>query len=313
MNTRLLTFTLIYITIILCGCTIIRYVEPPEEEDVGPIDPGVPKVLDVLVMVDLDRSAANLAPHYNSVLASIGMALELNNVTVRSAAMAPLYSRSGQVVPLLYGENDPRSEFAHWGEAILFFTYDDGALFLQTPAQADGENLAILGPEIARRAIYRPTTADPEAIPYYGEAGDGLLVVYLSASERPCGANEASCQLDGQQPGRYFTATGDNGHASWLTMADGTGLSPRRILHVPITTTEGVDFGTFESRCTRETGFPAGLLDVMEPSQNNYYGALVQQINSNGGRAMSADLCQAFSNKRESIALSIAQQVRQML
>jgi hypothetical protein len=296
----------------LSGCTIIRYVEPPEENNNNGGTPA-PKVVDVLVMIDLDRSAANLAPHYNSVLGSIAMALELNNVTVRSAAMAPLYSRTGQVVPLLYGEDDPRSEFAHWGEAILFYTYDDGARYLQTSADADGENLAILGLELDRRAIYRPQTADPDAIPYFGEAADGLIVIYLSASERPCNAGSTACQLDGDHPGRYFTRTRANGHASWLAMGGGTGLPPGRIMHVAITTAENMSFGDFERRCTGETGFPAALLDVMEPSSNNYYGSFTQEVTRGGGKSMMVDLCQAFSAKRESISLSIAQQVRRML
>ncbi|MFU8804196.1 MAG: hypothetical protein ACNA8W_10335 [Bradymonadaceae bacterium] len=296
------------------GCTLIRYVDPPEENNGGG-GPGeiVPKVVDVLVMIDLDRSAANLAPHYNGVLASIAMALELSHIHVRSAAMAPLYSRAGGVVPLLYGEFDPRSEFQHWGEAIMFYTYDDGARYLQTDVEADGENLAILGLELDRRAIYRPTTADPEAIPYFQEAADGLIVIYLSASERPCAAGDAACQLNGEHPARYLTRKTEDGNVAWLALADETGLPPNRILHVPIVTAEGVGFSDFSQSCSRETGFPAGLLDVMEPSPKNYYGHFTDEIRRQGGRAMTADLCQAFSNKRENIALSVAQQARQML
>lgn len=292
------------------GCTLIRYRDPPSNDDNG--DGGPPKVVDMLVLIDVDRSAANLTPYYHQTLQTLIMGLALKNVAVRSAALAPLYHRSGEVVPLLYGEGDPRSEFEDFGAAIQFYTYDDGQLFLQSRTDNDGENLATLGLELGQRAIYRPRTADPEARPYFLEAADGFVVVYMTASPRPCAANDEACELDGMSPASYFTRRTD-GVADWLSLGDDTRLPPSKIFHLAVVTAEATGYGDFAERCRGYSGFPATMLDVMEPSPKAYYTQFVDGLMRNGGRGLVVDLCQAMSARGEGTLAGAAAAIRATL
>jgi hypothetical protein len=292
------------------GCTIIKYVDPPDED---PPDPPPPKVVDMVVLVDLSRSAANLNESYHQVLGQLFAALGEKNISVRRAAMAPLYRRIGGAVPLLYGDKDPNSQFSGFGEAIAYYTFDDGAMFLQEEVDADGENLATLGLDLDERTIYRPESAEEDGSPYFGEAADGFLVVTLSASERRCAADAEDCRLDMRAPGSYFTATRSGGDAEWLLLPGPTGLPPSKIIHIPVVTAEGVDFTTFEKQCTGQAGFPAAKLDVMEPSDKTYFGPVVDGIRDGGGRAHKVDLCEAMSIQGTPRFLEIAGKINSAL
>lgn len=290
--------TIAALTLALCalalagGCTIVKYVDPPKDpEDVKPD----PKIVDMLVLVDLDRSAANLNDSYHQVLGQLYVALGERGITVRKAAMAPLYHQVGGAVPLLYGDKDEEGVFKDFGEAIAYYTYDDGAKYLQEQVEADGENLAVVGMELDERPIYKPGQAQVNATPYFELPADGFLVVSLSASPRRCGLDEAGCQLDGRSPQAYFTETDEAGNARWLQLAGGQSLPVSKVFHLAIVTAEDKNFEDFESDCTLNPGFPAGKLDVMEPSDKAYFGPLIEAIEDQGGHAAMIDLCEAMS------------------
>lgn len=291
------------------GCTIVRYVDNDGGTTTGP----PPKVIDMLVMIDLDRGTANLTPDYGSILGTLAFALGEQNVEIRRAAMAPLYTRADGAVPLLYGEDDENGEFADFADAIAFYTYDDGAAYLQDPTHSDSANLATLGKELDTRAIYHPTTADPSGAAYYAEPADGFLVVYLSASTRRCAPSDADCLIDGQDPAAYFTATDDRG-AAWLELAGGGSLPASKVFHAAIVTAEGVDYMRFHDQCASFPNFPAAKLDVMQPSEDvAYFGPFVDGIKSGGGHAAMVDLCEAMSSRSEPTLISLAVKIRSML
>ncbi|MBA2664028.1 MAG: hypothetical protein H0U74_17190 [Bradymonadaceae bacterium] len=307
----ILAFTT-WLVLAMAGCTIIRDGNNNNNGNNTNNVVVTPKVVDMLVLVDLDRGSANLSSHYHNILLGLIGSLTLKHIDVRSAALAPLYHRAGAVVPLIYGEGESGGEFSNFGEAIAFYTYDDSNRYLQDRADADGENLAALGLDLGRRAIYRPETANPQARPYFQEAADGFIVVYLTAGQRPCAATDAACQLDGKAPAAYFTAKNSEQNAAWLELAGDSGVQTKRIFHLAIVTPEGVSYDAFSRACTGYPDFPATMLDVMEPSPKAYYGPFVQALQSGGGKGTMIDLCQAMSSRSEALMLGVGNQVRQM-
>ena len=288
------------------GCTIIRYVDGDDDDD-GPTLP--PKVVDMLVVVDLDHRTANLTDDFGGIIGTLGGELAKKNIEVRQAALAPMYGRSEGVVPLLYGENDDASEFGGFTDAVAFYTHDDGAQYLQDDAAYDGENLATLGADLDERAIYRPTTADPNARAYFVEPADGFVVIYLSASPRICGANDSDCAVDGQNPADYFTQAAD-GDAAWLQLPGGMGLPASKIFHGAIVTGEGMNYDAFYERCMAYPNFPATTLDVMEPSEHAYFGPFIEGVQGNGGRGAMVDLCEVMSSRRANSLQGLASKIR---
>lgn len=291
------------------ACTVIRYVDDDDGTTTGP----PPRVVDMLVMIDLDRGTANLTPDYGKILGTISFGLAEQAVQIRRAAMAPLYSRAQGAVPLLFGQGEEGAEFDDFTEAIAFYTNDDGAEYLQDPVEGDSTNLATLGRELDSRAIYHPTTADPGAAAYFAEPADGLLVVYLSASPRACGPAEGGCLIDGRSAVDYFTATDARG-AAWLELPGGGSLPPDKIFHAAIVTAEGADYQTFYGQCSAYRNFPVAKLDVMQPSSDvAYYGPFIEGLGDRGGRGAIVDLCEAMSGVGEPALLSLAVKIRSML
>ena len=177
-------------------------------------------------MVELDRTTVQLAEGYQQILAGLTAGLAEENIMLRKVALAPMYRRSGQAVPLIYGQGDPDAEFESYAEAIAFFAQDGGQRYLRQEVDADGENLAALGMEMGTRSIYHPTSADTNATPYYSTPADGFLVVQLTARARECAHSDVSCQLDGDPAATYFTRE-SGGQAQWLELAGGQGLDAR--------------------------------------------------------------------------------------
>lgn len=291
----LLSLTLLTLAATLPACTIIRYVEPPPKDDnSGGGTPVPPKNVDVLVMVELDRTTVSLAEGYQSILNNLTLGLAANGVLVRKLAIAPMYRRSGEAVPLIYGQGDPDSEFKDYGSAIAFFALDDGMRYLRDEVDADGENLAALGLDLGRASIYHPTRASTTSTPYFSDRTDGFIVVQMTARERYCAYDEQSCQLDGKDPASYFTQQSSQS-LDWMVMADGASYSKERVFHLSVTTEEGVDEDTFITRCERKPGFDHAYLDYMEPSANIYYGPLAKGIEAQGAWSDNLDLCAAMS------------------
>ena len=298
LKTAVICLMLTYAT----GCTIIRYVDNNKNNNNNTGPP--PKIVDMLVLVEMERGTANLTEDIGRVVSILGAALAQQNVIVRKSAMAPMYGRSEGVVPIVYGADDPDSEFGSFAQAIYFYTQDDGVAYLHEHASADTENLSILGSNLDERAVYHPTTADPESRAFYEVAADGFVVVHIAASPRRCAADDDACVSDqGEDPVSYFTSESD-GVADWLTLPGATGVPVDKIFHAVVATAEGVDYETFHKTCTGYPNFPATKLDVMEPSENVFFTSFVNGVKDNGGQAGFLDLCEAMSSRGE---ISIAQ------
>ncbi len=296
------------------GCTIVVHDPQPQPGNNGHNDPPPPRVLDVLVLTQLDRSAGNLAPMYGQILSQLEADLGRENVALRQVGFAPLHRRAQDVVPLIYGRTDgsQQGDFASPGEAISFYATDNGGQYLQQMATGEGENLAALGMSLDQRAIYHPTSADPSAAAYFKAPADGFVVLTFSASKRLCGADEQACQLDGEAAGTYFTAKDADGNATWLSLPGGSGLPPGRIFHAAFVTAEGVDYNQFASHCRGFPNFPNSDLDFMEGSQKRYYGPVAKAINNHGGHAAVVDLCKAFSGDGDKAVRALADKIAGM-
>jgi hypothetical protein len=267
--------------------------------------------VDLLVMAPLERASANLDVDYERIIYLLVSELGEAGVDVRKAALAPLYGRLDRAVPLVYGEGDDSAELAGFADAITFYSRDDGADYLQDEAAAEGDNLAILGADLDARAIYHPTTADPDGRAYFTEPADGFVVLYLSSLARRCDIADSSCAIDGVDPVTYFSREAD-GVATWLALPGG-GLPAARIFHAAMVTAENTDYETFYGRCAGYPNFPAADLDVMEPSAVPYYRELVAGLADRGGRGAFIDLCEAMSSREESVARRLAADIRDMV
>lgn len=299
------------------GCTVFRDRDPKIEDNNGGKVVIKPKEIDLLILVDLDRGAANLSSHYHNIIATLVGELAIKKVNVRSAALAPLYQRTGQSVPLLYGEGLESSEFSSFGETIAYYTFDDGQNHLPDNTKADGQNLADLGHNLGNQPIYHAESADPTGQAYFSEAADGMLVLYLSASARPCALNDADCMINGDTPPvKYFSeldkSDPDEPTAAWLQLANHTGLHPKRIFHLAIVTPEKVSYSDFANKCNGYPQFPATTLDVMEPSPNAYYTPFIEDLRKAGGHGNVLDLCQVLSSRARTTLAATANQIRQI-
>jgi hypothetical protein len=298
---------------LLTGCTIIRKVPGGGGGGGGGGDGETePKVVDVLVQTHLRRSAANLSGDYETIVGKLAAELSANNVEVRGVALAPMYRRHGGTVPLLWGRGADNSQFSSIGEAIRFYTRDDGATYLTDEEAVDGENLASLGMKLDTRSIYHPSMASPDARAYFSQPKDGLVVVSLTAAPRRCNAGDAECQLNGQSPGKFFTKENE-GAARWLSLPGG-GLPTSKTYHAAIVTAEGIGFDEFADACRSKPNFPQTRLDVMQPSEEkSYFGPLTDAIDSNGGHASRVPLCDAMSANADEVIGGLADDIASSL
>jgi hypothetical protein len=118
-----------------------------------------------------------------------------------------------------------------------------------------------------------------------------FMVIYLQPLARKCAMSSTDCQVDGRSPADIFTEANADGTAAWLHFANG-GIPISQVVHVAIDTKEGETPDAFRTRCKAVNGFPANLLDVMEPSQPLYFDPLVSALNTaHKGTGQAGDLC----------------------
>ena len=289
------------------SCTIIREVDPDAGNNGDALPP---KVIDMLVLVELGRGTTNLSEDFGQIIGTLQAGLAGQNVVIRRAAMAPMYGQSDGVVPIVFGENEVGAEFSSFAEALLFYTRDAGTEFIPDQASSDIENLAILGANLDQRAVYHPKGADPNSTAYFEAAQDGFLIVHLAASPRRCSGSDSACtQIEGMNYGAYFTQEVDE-KATWLKLPGKTGFPADKIVHAVIATAEGVDYATFREQCSAFPNFPATKLDVMEPSDKVFFSKFVDEINKKGGEAFQLDLCEAMSKAGEIGLLQMSAKIR---
>lgn len=291
----LASFALLLSTI---ACTVVR----DGDGDGGgggppvPVDPPPPAVVDLLVMVDLDPSATNLAAAHVQVVGALVGELGRLGVMVRRSAVAPLHERVGPAVPLL-GAGD------ELGTLVQRFATGEGAAFLSDAGEGDYANLLALGATLADTPLYASEGLPETGQAYFEPPEDGFVVVVLGALAARCGSRP--CDAAAIEVASALTATGEEGEAAWLDLPGDAGLSPDRIVHVLITPPAVDSHAALVEACRARPNFPTALLDFMAPSPP-FHAEVAGAIVEAGGRARWVDYCGALSSEGHALTAEAA-------
>lgn len=326
-SARTMRFTTVAALLLAGSCTVVV---PGPGSGPGPgggpdgdYTPPPPKPVeaDLLFVINLDQSSANMAPHYAGEFDTPGIAdsliegLSLIGVNVTHWAVIPAYPPAGGGIRLLDGGGPgfsvpmiiqpgpgapggaPDGAAAPSNTSV---TTTDVATQLQLLAAtgnydgpgsvSEAEGIVPVG-QALDDAHLPPELGGIDGQAFFDRPRNLFVVVYLQPLARRCNLTDPQCQIGGRSPADIFTASAPDGTASWLHYASG-GMPVQQIVHVAIATTEGESPDGFIQRCSGVNGFPKALLDVMEPSPTSYFKPLLAALNAaNPGTGQSADLC----------------------
>lgn len=293
------------------GCTVIRYRDPPDAGGGGPVVEVPPPVVDMLVLVEVDPSAANLAPAFDQLVGSVRSALGRAGVEVRNVGLAPLRHRVGDAVPLIAGGD--AASFALHGP-MLAYTTGELAAFLEERTQDEHSNLIELGANLDVTPLYEPSPDAPDGGPRTGEAffgppADGWVVLTLTGLAARCGAGgDADCAVVAAEHAAALLATDpESGNAAWLSFPGGAGLPVARIFHLFAAPPEvGSSYVALSDACTARPNFQVAALDSIQPSEV-YRSDVAQRVSAGGVRAEWLDLCGLLSRDGPSMIERSAQ------
>lgn len=273
------------------ACTVVR--DGDGDDDAGPpmvSPPGDPVEVDLLIMADVTASSAHLAYHYSEIVGAIENGIAQTGVRVRQRAVAPLRHRVGGGVPLL-GADDVAG-------LVQLYSTGEGAPFLVDPGADDYANVLALGAELASEPLYGSTTGEA----FFQPAADAFVVIMVSGLAARC---EGSCETRASGVASALTATDASGNVAWLTLPGGTGLGPRRVVHVLVTSPEvGASHAAMVQACSARPNFPTSVLDFMAPSPE-FHSNVAQAIEASGGRARWVDFCGMVSSQQMGLAREI--------
>jgi hypothetical protein len=318
------------------GCTIVTPDSPDGSKPIiKPIPfpvilradalPKPPPVeANVLYVVNLARSSANLAVPYGTIMSNLGTYFQAVGLDVVNMGVIATYG--DQFGPrLLMGQKEggPPASQALVLAGLLAQGADAGLSDYQSLLPVIGPLLGnIDSPDIPLALQILASSGSFDGSPETSEAanvigfGEGLnsfslppelggidrsalfdtprdlfIVIYLQPLPRTCALSSAGCQVDGRSPSDIFVDTNADGTASWLSFASG-GIPPSRVVQAAIATPEGESESDFETKCKAVPGFPAADLDVMGPSPNAYFQPLMAALNAaNPGTGQSGDFC----------------------
>jgi len=289
-------------------------------------DTNPPKIVEahMLFVLNLHQSSANLAPDYGSLADSLVTGLQLLGIDVVRWAVVPTYPGQDGLKLLLGQAQLPSGTTTHIPSPTSLFpdaglpalplpndtappTYPDptaGAGDLVSSLQQlaasgrfdgigttnEAEGTIRVGQHLVDAQL-PPELGGLDGAAFFDRQRNLFIVVYLQPLNRRCAMADASCHVDGRSPADIFTETNADGTAAWLKFGTG-GMPIKQVVHVAIATKEGESADAFRARCGAVDGFPKALFDVMEPSNNLYFGPLLSALNqANAGTGQSADLC----------------------
>jgi hypothetical protein len=317
------------------GCTIVApdgpdaavkkvYVPVPFPVRPDALPPPKPLEASVLFVANLQRSSANLADQYASII--IGLATYWQSVGLQVDEMGLISTYADQYGPRLLlgrsasagptapplallallaaagdgGANDYQSLLPLIAPTLG--NIDDGDLspalrLLAASGQFDGDgqtseaqNVIEFGRGLNAAAL-PPELGGIDRSAFFAVPRDLFIVVYLQPLPRRCALGSADCLVDGRSPADIFLDTNPDGGASWLTFSSGS-IRPEQVVQVAIATSEGKSESDFTTACSALPGFPRNLLDVMAPSPNLFFTPLDGALNAaHPGTGQSADFC----------------------
>jgi hypothetical protein len=295
------------------------------------LPPPKPLEASVLVVANLERSSANLAQQYATIMGGLNTYLSSVGLHVDSMGLIATYGdhfgprlllgrRAGTPTsPVLQGllleaVNNGANIQDYDGLLPLIAgalgNIDDqdlpialGLLASSGNFDGDGErseakNLIEFGRGLSDEPL-SPLQGGLLRSEFFDKPRNLFIVVYLQPLPRRCAMESADCLVGGRRPTDIFTEKAADGTAAWLKFA-GEGISPQRVIHVSIATTESEGIDVFRTRCGKVPGFPKTSFDVMAPSPNAYFKPLADALNAaNRGTGSMGDFCELIGSAPE--------------
>ena len=304
-------FIFLICTIISLGCTVVR--DGSGLDDDGKVGVAEPAPLEerhvnVLIFGVIDQST--LAQHYSFIIGSFIGALQTQNVIADRVAIAPMYRRISEQVPLLFGLDDPEAEFNTYEDALQHYSDERESLLTESNLD-DGANVIALGARLGVTEIYHPTSSADTGRYYFDEPRDGTIILWLNPLKRRCGLGE--CEVDGQNLADILTDMDAEGRATWISLGGEVHPQAQKVIHFFVGTAEDVSEERFFDTCGNQPAFPANVLDFIEPSVESLYTDLIDQLNDAQVPALSLDFCEALSAVERSPLLRPATRIRAVL
>jgi hypothetical protein len=333
----------------LAGCTVVvpggpdggdpKIILIPVGQDALP--QPKPLTASVLIVANLQRSSANLADQYTSIITGLGAYLESVRLKVENIGLIASYAdRFGP--RLLLGQR-PGTEPTDSQVllAALAGAADAGARDYESLLPFIGGSLGNVSnsdlPKVLRLLASSgnfegdPSRSEADAVIKFGQGlgGEALparlggidrnalfdkprdlfIVIYLQPLGRRCAVDSAACRVDGVAPADILSRTDDAGNAAWLKFS-GSGIPAGQVVHVAIATTEGESLLAFRKRCEAVPGFPHSAFDVIEPSSNPFFVPLMLSLNNaHRGTGHIGDFCELIGENPEAAVKKLGTRV----
>jgi hypothetical protein len=338
MKSQLLTGILLAAAV--AGCTVVV----PGGPDGGKIMPVIipvgadalpqpkPLTASVLIVANLQRSSANLADQYTSIITGLNAYLESVRLKVENIGLIASYAdqfgprlllgqrpgtepTNSQVLLAALaraadaGASDYNSLLPFIGGSLGNISNEDLPQVLRLLAssgnfegdgqpRSEAEALIRFGQGLGGAAL-PPILGGIDRNALFDKPRDLFIVIYLQPLERRCALDSAACLVDGVTPSEILSKTDDAGNAAWLKFS-GTGMPAGQVVHVAIATAEGESLPAFRERCGKVPGFPRNLFDVVAPSGNLYYVPLMLALNNaHRGTGHIGDFCELIGENPE--------------
>lgn len=288
------------------------------------VPPPPPLQANLLYVINLSRSSANLNVQYATIMGDLGTYFQGVGVDVVNMGVISTYAdQFGARLLMGQKEGGPAASSSLLLAGLLAQGSDAGLTNYQSLLPVIGPLLGNIDtPDIPTALQLLAASGDFDGDTSVSEAenvidfGEGLnafqlppevggidrsalfdtpldlfIVIYLQPLPRHCALSDAACQVNGRAPNDIFLDTNADGTASWLTFANG-GMMPSRVVQAAIATPEGVSESAFEAKCMGVNGFQSSDLDVIGPSPSAYFQPLMADLNAvNPGTGQSADFC----------------------
>lgn len=286
----------------LASCTIIiepKTMPPPINPPPGGGGPGIfgcfdtggVPTADIFVDMRIERSTVNLAPTYSAWLETTALALAAAQIMTAHAVLIRADERPvGNPILASWGCNTDDPKKLPPERVIRYFATQTE--LVPSPIGCATDPLATVGQDLSNIvSAYPPELGGTSGLRIFGAPPSIVLVIHID--ERARRTAYSACP-SAARLGTRAKVDGKPDRAGWLQYI-GDGVPADRVIHWFITTDELVDRDSFVTRCKRYDGFPADVLDIIDPSQEALFGPLQRELDHSAGRAVGIPLCQALS------------------
>ncbi|ATB43589.1 hypothetical protein CYFUS_009069 [Cystobacter fuscus] len=252
----------------------------------------------VLWLVRIDRSTANLAASYGSLIETMTQQLIAQGFDIRRTAVGSLYE------PRLLSGNESATPSAASVQSLL----ESAATYSgTTPTGCSSQHLLSLTVRLSEA-----TVASSGSRPFADPLG-ALLVVMIDHGSHPQDYGPG-CDPAEKTPAERFGVE----HMPWLNI----GSPPTSAWRIPrsqtrflfVSTSENESYAQLRERCARMSTFPRTALDAISPSEHPFYEPFSVGLNGfQPGLGTRIDLCQAVAQDWAGFSRGFARNWAQLL